>query len=342
MTEILLRPAEQIPEVFVERLQGRENGERALVTSMTVDFVNNPVVEAMIQHGVPDDIFAIDYRGHEHGFAPIVTKTQGHHEARAKFEEDFPGQYVVLGEPEDVGTLRGSLINRSHIKAKAVGKRILSLGDVNCAPYCFDSTIGLMIDFESEEFMTFLSEFVKSQGNLRGRDRAGESILLTDQSEILIDYGKKGESVILDHLLQDLERDELVSAKISSSYIPYGQLDALLYSHFKAGKNVTFYSNHPSKFHPPFHSRAEKWMQVLNSLKAQTQWIDNRPDKFNHLKAAVFVYDNGNKIAYAASSTFHPLPIWAGTAEVALRTKDPFLVDEIESFMVDSLDKTKV
>lgn len=337
---ICLRPAEEVPDLFAERLRTREAGQDISVVTMTVEFSDNPVIQAMVEYGQPDDTLAADYYGHFHGMSIVprfITKNghDGHDEAREHFQEDFPGSYIVMNEPPTGGWIEGTILDRSHIKAFALGSKILSLGGVNCVPYSFNETTDLMLDFESDEYSDFLSRFVANDGNLRSQG-AGERLRLDDQNEVLVNYGARGESVILDSLISDLETD-VTAVTISSSYLPYGKLDQALYRHLKRGSQVDFYANHPSKFQPPAHATAERFLMRYCALQAKTPYITPGSGKFNHLKAAVIKYPQGSEVAYIGSDNFHELAVRAGTAEVCLRTTDPELIEQLESYMAERL-----
>jgi phosphatidylserine/phosphatidylglycerophosphate/cardiolipin synthase-like enzyme len=66
--------------------------------------------------------------------------------------------------------------------------------------------------------------------------------------------------------------------------------------------------------------------------------LDHLPaGQFNHFKSMVIEKQNGDKTAYIGSHNFHPLSVLFGHAEVALRTTDPALIDQIEGFIEENL-----
>jgi hypothetical protein len=339
--EIALVPAEKVPQLFSKRIKNRQKDEKAFVTSMAAQFYDNPITQNLIHYGSTHDTFLIDYWGHWHGFHPVVFMNNEHREARDRFRKNFPGSYIVMGPPPRINFTNSTILNRSHIKAYVVGQRILGLGGVNCGPYSYDF-IDIMLDFESEKFVNYLHKFLEQGGNLR-KQGAGEGFWLDEHNEVLIDYGKRNKfygknnkSVILDSLLNDLEK-ELVSVTMSSTCIPYGKLDDVLSKHVSKGRAVTFYTNRPSKFYLPYSTGVEKFLQRLYALKAKTPWVDKRPDKFNHLKAAIITYPSEDRVAYIGSHNFNGLHVWAGTAEMTLRTTDTKLIDQLEEFMTKNL-----
>jgi hypothetical protein len=238
-------------------------------------------------------------------------------------------------------------VHRSHIKALAVGTRVLSLGGVNFINYGYDHFVDALLDFESTEFTDFLTTFIAQDGNLRERDQPGESFALTDQSSVLVDYGKNRQSFIMESVLTDLCEAGVQSATMSSSYAPAGRLYKGLHRLAEAGKPVTIYTNHATKFQKPHASMLEKEMQdeglayvALGNLGRHhcVDVIDSLPKgMFNHFKAMVIEKKDKTKVAYMLSHNMHPLSVRFGTAEVALRTTDPAVIEQIEAFIEDNL-----
>ena len=332
---IVLVPAAKVPKIFSQRIKNRQDNEDVFITSMSAQFHDNPIIQNLMEYGLPNDSFLVDYLGHWHGPRQVMTIQNIHKKARNLFQKNFRGSYLVMGPPSFINFTKSTVFNRSHIKAYVVGKKILSLGGVNCVPYSYDDFIDIMLDFESDRFALYLDNFLSKSGNLR-KAGIGERFWLNGQNEVLVDYGKRNQSIILTSLLKDLGK-ELSSVTLSSTYIPYGKLDNVLFRHSQKGRPITFYTNHPSKFRLPYSSTGEKQLQTFYALKAKTPWVDNRPDKFNHLKAAIIQYHGGDKVAYVGSHNFHQLPVWAGTAEMCLRTTDEKLIGELERFMKENL-----
>lgn len=299
---------------------------------MSVGYSNNSVTDALVEHGRPGDVFAMDYFGHRHGESGSL-RADGNAQT---FRDGFAGDYRVLNSPDRLKWLTGSVFNRSHIKAYAVGNRVLSLGGVNCGDYFFHGNLDLMADFESAVFVDFLRKFIENNGNLRA-EGPGRRIALDDGTdEIIIDYGRKRQSLILTSLLTDLG-GSFERATLSSCYAPYGRVDRILGRALKRGQQVRFFANSADKFRLPKHSRAEKYTQRLWARAVETPWRDLNPERFNHMKAAVIDYANGRRITYVGSHNFHEVPVACGTAEVALRSTDPELAAAVEARILAGL-----
>lgn len=338
-----LVPACQVPLLFTERIKSRSGHEKVFVTSMSADFENNPITENLAAYSNTQDVFMLDYFGHWHGVRPALFMRKQHRQARTQFQEEFKGTYSVIGPPPKINFTNSTIINRSHVKAYVVGNRVISLGGVNCVPYSYNDFVDLMLDFESDKFVSFLTKYYRSKGNLR-QHGLGETLGIDRQNRIIIDYGRRNNfygggnrSLIMTSLLADLRRRDVSSVVMSSTCIPYGELDHILAGKVQRNIPVTFYANRPSKFSAPYSGKAELMLQRFYALKAKTPWTDNLKTRFNHLKAAIISYYSGEKIAYIGSHNFNQLHIWAGNTEASLRTADRRLITQLEDFISQNL-----
>src|ERR1700722_9097058 len=167
--EIQLRAAQEIPPLFIARLGARATVEAASVTTYAIERAHNPLLEQFIAEAKAFDTLAVDNYGYLHGACLGMPGRE-----QKQLQQDFPGNFVVLNQPEGNGLISGSFLKRSHIKAYSVGNRILSAGGVNCTPYSFDHTIDLMADFESAEYADWLAEFSAQEGDLRSAGQGKE------------------------------------------------------------------------------------------------------------------------------------------------------------------------
>ncbi|GEM_PF-2653681 len=337
---IELHPAQKIPSVFNELIQSRGIGERVIAMTYAIDFANNPILDSLIMHGSTQDIAAVDYFGHKRGPSFRLTPPRHHQDARNEFEEKFPGSYEVLC-PKQPNKL--FIANRSHIKALAVGSKILSLGGVNFTNYSYGQSVDAMLDFESVSFADFLTDFVAHEGNMREAG-PGESIRIDDQNTALIDYGQTGQSVIMDSVFYDLADENIAAVSMSSSYAPAGHLLHNLAGIAEADKRVTIYTNSLKKFRRPHQSLFERRQQREDFMAIATINLPKRrrlleihdylpTGKFNHLKSMVMEKQNGGRVAYIGSHNFHPTAVLFGHAEITLRTTDEKVINQIQAFI---------
>jgi len=358
--EILLRSAKEVPGIFVERLQTRTPQERALATTMSIEFDNNPITDGLIEYGLPEDVFAPDYFGHDAGPSARLRKHNGHKQTQGEFEANFPGHYVVLGEPEsadDAGRFNrwyhGRVSQRSHIKALTVGSKVLSLGGVNFTNFNYENCVDAMLDFESEEFVDFLDFFIRRNGDLRDFNPK-RGFNLTDQSEVLVDVGRTdglppaGNSLIRRRVFSDIFEEDIRSLVVSSTYAHCAYIEGALRNVAAAGNEAVLYTNSLRKFRGPHASLTESKFQREGLISTRINDLINRQsrfsiidclpdDKFNHLKAIVVEKKDRNRVAYIGSSNFQPVPSMMGTAEITLRTTDNEVIDQIEGFIADNL-----
>ena len=331
--------AARTAELYTKRLTEREDDEVALVATMSASLVNNLVIDGLMEFGRAGDRFAVDHYGHTYGYSPTLTWRgfgPSHEHDPEQFQAQFAGEYIVLNQPHRPIRPFDALFGRSHIKAFRLGEQILSLGGVNCSPYGFDESVDVMVDFVSAEFTEFLDRFVEARGDLRS-EGDGESITIDDEHMILVDYGRRRRSPILKSVHNDLEQEDIAEVIHSSNYVPYGKMDRTLTAHKNAGALVTVLANHPRKFLVPEHSNLTVAGHAILASANRSGWIDNMPDRFNHLKVIIIRYQDGRAVMYVGSHNYNTLSVAAGTAEVTLRTTNVDLIEEMREYIDTTL-----
>lgn len=344
--------AEQVPEAFGAMLAIREQGEHARVLSMTADFKHNPFMDLLIEFGSEEDVLAVSQFGHTHGanasfnFSQIVL-TAGlvplganggpryvHQFLRSRFLSDFKGKYVTTNTSNKYVPYIGSLMGQSHIKAFTVGDRILSLGGVNAtaaSPLFTD----VMVEFQSPKFASFVDEFIERKGDFNSESRPGRLIEHDDRNLIIIDHGHEGQSPILKSHLIDFSRTPTRIVE-SSNYAPSGAYRDALVSCAQKGASVITLPNHWTVFFDHHnHSRLSAVANGIAAMGARRRGlnVDNpRRQWFNHLKSCEIEYAGGERVAYIRSSNLARLAMGVGTCEVALRTTDEQLINELVEY----------
>lgn len=331
--------SEQIPGLFEAKMAHRRPEEHAAVASMNLALDDNLVTESLVRYGTSHDVLAVDNYGHKYGYTPrlsIVGFVPSHYHDPNQFIERFAGEYVVLNEPRFSLPPFDAMIGRSHIKFYRVGDWVLSLGGVNCSPYSYYNNTDGMVSFDSPDFRSFTERFVEARGDMRARG-VGEEIVLDTESKVFVDYGKRRQSLILDGVYQDVERPDVDSIVHSSNYIPFGRMDQALVEHGESGAKVEVYANHPHKFLSNHHSNLSVFAHYMAMYRNKSGWVDNDPERFNHLKAIIITYKNGERIMWIGSHNFNTASVAAGTAEVALRTVNQELIDEVAQYIEENL-----
>ena len=332
--------ASSVPETFNEMISKRQSDESIGLISMSMDFSNNPIIDNLLNVGLPGDYVAVDNYGHRYAHTPKLTIhgfVASHIHNPNEFSDVFAGNYFILNTQRIRIPPLDALYRRSHIKAYAVGERILSLGGVNCTPYGFYSSIDGLVQFGSEQFRSFMDNFVKHKGNIRSNS-PGLKIVLDDSNVIIIDSGVRGVSPILDSVYHDLEdKEQVTSVSLSSNYIPFGKMNETLTRLQRRGADIEVFANSPSKFWSPYHSYFSIGAHVCAKLFSTVEWRDPSSSKFNHFKAIIITYRSGNKVAYVGSHNFNTASVRAGTSEVTLRTVDDNFIEQLESFFNSNL-----
>jgi len=139
---------------------------------------------------------------------------------------------------------------------------------------------------------------------------------------MLFDGGLIGESIIYRHATALANLASKVT--IVSQYCPTGKIAKALR---QPGKNVELYFNPPEN--APFVNK------VLIKIGMRTTRLTTLYNKsqYLHAKFAIFELPDGSKIAITGSHNLNWNGVLFGTREVALETKDPVIIGELEKFL---------
>lgn len=220
-----------------------------------------------------------------------------------------------------LGTMANSLISgRTHSKWLVVDDTVYSFGGVNLygggiqnTDYMFRVTdVGLA------------AHLVTEQQRITEADHYNQSYRAhsfgDDMTTVLIDGGLLGDSIIYRHACRLTAKAEKVI--YVSQYCPTGKLGRLLRK-----SNPTLYFNHWNK---------------TNSLNAATirvgTWLSGHTTEYTrepylHAKFMLFSLPSGEKVALSGSHNFSHGGVWLGTREVAIETRDPAIIKQLESFV---------
>lgn len=137
---------------------------------------------------------------------------------------------------------------------------------------------------------------------------------------VLIDGGIIGQSVIYRRATELAESATQVT--FVSQYCPTGKLSRLLKK-----KNATFYYNRPLQAEG-LNRIVIRFSQFTSGLK--TSYTKAR---YLHAKCIVYTHADGSKTALTGSHNFAYTGVLLGTREVALETKDPAIIAQLETFI---------
>ncbi len=211
---------------------------------------------------------------------------------------------------------------RTHTKWCVVDDIVYSFGGVNLdngltdrSDYMFkikDKTIADALVNEHERIKK------SDDQNAAYRNRTVETKLGT----ILFDGGLFGHSIIYKRAVELSRQAQKVT--LVSQYCPSGKLSRILH---QKDKRVKLYFN-PPKNATFLNSLLITW----NVLTTGNKTLYEKPT-YLHAKFMLFDMPDGSKMAITGSYNFSFSSVFFGTREVALETKDPAIISELEAFL---------
>lgn len=137
---------------------------------------------------------------------------------------------------------------------------------------------------------------------------------------VLIDGGIIGQSVIYRRAVELAEKATHVT--FVSQYCPTGKLSRVL-----KNKSTDLYYNRPSQAEG-LNRIAIRVGQFATGLKTKYERA-----RYLHAKFIIFTFEDGTKAAITGSHNFAYTGVLLGTREIALETKDPAIIDQLERFI---------
>lgn len=228
------------------------------------------------------------------------------------------GNYHIINLPSK-STIPLPFAGRSHIKCALVGDDIY-VGGCNL---WHTSQFDYMVEFNNPKVALTLRDIIDRAvhlGSFRkalaGRDK---TIKIDDQSTLLIDAGRPGQSVIYRTALDFIDRasDWLT---MTCQYSPSPNTIKHLARAFKSGVNVSSYYNNPH-----MHAGNERWMHysilLYDKIRHPKAIFGHEIDRYNtRLHAKLLASENGMIIG---SQNYVVYSVLTGTSEIAIVTTDP-------------------
>lgn len=212
------------------------------------------------------------------------------------------------------------LTSRTHSKWLVVDDIVYSFGGINLYPAGL-SNADYMLRFKDIGLATQLTA---EQKRILTADRRGHAYRShrfgNDTSTVLVDGGFIGDSIIYRHACRLAEK--AVKIVYVSQYCPTGKLARIL-----RAKNTVFY------FNPAARARGFNVMAINIGTKLSGISTAYTRKQYIHAKCLLFEMENGEKIALTGSHNFPHGGVWMGTREIALETKDPRIIEQLESFV---------
>lgn len=140
------------------------------------------------------------------------------------------------------------------------------------------------------------------------------------KDHVLIDGGIVGDSIIYRKAVKWAKKAERVV--LVSQYCPTGELGRII----KAREHEIYFNR------PRNASLANRLLIRWSMLRERTQSL-YRHRRYLHAKCVVFYLPKGKRVAITGSHNFVWGGVVLGTREIALQTKNPDLIDQVEAFI---------
>jgi cardiolipin synthase A/B len=211
------------------------------------------------------------------------------------------------------------LRGRTHIKFCVVDDMVYSFGGVNLYEKGVEN-VDYMFKVRDAALARRLAKVYKALRASSLANRGGHSFVVRfGPSRVLVDAGKRNDSIIYERACSLAERAKHIT--LISQYCPDGRLGRLIKK-----------TPHEMYFNPPSNAsgfnKALIWtgmrLSGLRSLYSRKQYL--------HAKCMVFDLGEGRKVALTGSHNFVWGGVRFGTREIALQTRDPAVIAQIERF----------
>jgi cardiolipin synthase A/B len=219
-----------------------------------------------------------------------------------------------------LGRGRITLFNgRTHSKWCVVDDTVFAFGGVNLYQDGIESTDYMFKVHDASLATTLYEEQLRIQRVERSAQNYASHHRSFDTFNALFDGGIIGQSVIYRRVCQLAE--SAIDITYVSQYCPTGKLARILRS-----KPYRIYFNRPEQ------ATALNKILLYFSRAVSGLRTDYTRDNYLHAKYIIFTHADGSKTAISGSHNFAYTGVLFGTREVALETKDPAIIRQLESF----------
>lgn len=223
-----------------------------------------------------------------------------------------------------LGRLNISTISgRTHSKWCVVDDTVFSFGGVNLYKKAMSNTDYMFRITDAHLAEKLIAEhrrIVRADKDHFGY--RSHSLHVDDQNTVLFDAGLFGDSIIYSHVCKLTKQAAHVT--LVSQYCPTGKLSKLLRQ-----VPATLYFN-------PWQSASGFNRLIIRAgmflTRQQTSYTRSQ---YLHAKCMLFTMPNGEKVAITGSHNFVHGGALLGTREVALETRDPRIIAQLETFITE-------
>lgn len=209
---------------------------------------------------------------------------------------------------------------RTHTKFCVVDDTVYSFGGVNLddqgatnADYMLRVT-----DHRLAEDLVHVYARTRHANSRRSGFRS--SALTYGKDQVLVDGGIPGDSIIYRRALKYARKSTRIV--LVSQYCPTGELGRVIAS-----------KPHEMWFNPPRNASRFNRILIAASMAMTRHHTRYRKRQYLHAKAIVFHLKSGKRVAITGSHNFVRGGVTLGTREIALQTKNPLVIDQIEAFI---------
>jgi phosphatidylserine/phosphatidylglycerophosphate/cardiolipin synthase-like enzyme len=226
---------------------------------------------------------------------------------------------AIINKPEHRFSLMQA--GRSHIKAAVINNR-LYVGGCNLEKPDFIDGMLSWQDHSSADWLFGRLRSVVETGRSRiAFHDTDERHVVDGKTEILLDAGKPGQSLILERTLQFLDQaKEWIF--FTCQFVPHGVIADHLVQAKRRGVDVTVLFNHPSK-HDTYEGLLQRGAKLHERLRLPADYFQGElPKATPFLHGKVLATEQG---LVMGSHNFVYTGVRLGTAEMAVLSRDPIL-----------------
>ncbi len=315
-----------LPQEYIADATTRIHDARRRVRVMALTIADEHETEALLDaliaaahrgvdvHVAADTFTYADAAGR---FVPkrYLTKRQRSSMAMAKELTDSGVTFDWLGQEGGL-PWRG----RTHTKFCVVDDTVYSFGGVNLddrGATNVDYMVRIVDHRLAEHLVRVYTRTRDANTPLRG---FRSSSLTYGTDEVLIDGGIPGDSIVYRRALTYASKAQRIV--LVSQYCPTGELGRVVRS-----------KHHEMWFNPPRNARLFNRILIAASMAVTGHRTLYRKHQYLHAKVMVFYLASGKRVAITGSHNFVRGGVTLGTREIALQTRNPLVIDQIEAFI---------
>ena len=209
---------------------------------------------------------------------------------------------------------------RTHTKFCVVDDTVYSFGGVNLDDQGA-TNIDFMVRITDHRLAEDLTRVYERTRHANSRVSGFRAVALKyGKDQVLVDGGIPGDSIIYRRALKYARKAERIV--FVSQYCPTGEL----------GRAIAATPNE-MWFNPPRNASMFNRLLIAASMVATRHRTLYRKRQYLHAKTMVFYMKSGKRVAITGSHNFVRGGVTLGTREIALQTKNPLVINQIEEFI---------